>query len=122
AAEREGKDRQPRGRLLGGEFLARVGLGHRVAARQFVTGERAPIDQEAVDPADLLGQRLAKYRRPAVVGRALTGFGAARPVDLASDDPAGSRRGELRRITGGHGWRRHERERRKDQGWSKHRY
>ena len=59
--------------------------------------ERAAVDEEAFNLAAALGKRLAQDGRTAFRGRALAGVAGAGPVDIAGDDTAAGRCGQLRR-------------------------
>src|SRR6476661_4645732 len=78
------ESRGPWGLLCGGGRNGR-GLRGGVALVELGGAEGAPVDEEAVDSAGVLGQRLAEDRGAAFGGCALAGRGAARPGDVAGD-------------------------------------
>src|SRR3954452_4236415 len=75
-----------RGDLLGGERLARAGLGRGVALVELGRSEGAAVGEEAVDLARAPGKRLAQHRGATLFSRALAGVGAAVPDDVTGDD------------------------------------
>ena len=55
--------------LGGGERVRRWGLGGGIAPLKLTGGESAAINDEGIDAARLLGERLAQHHRPSVIGR-----------------------------------------------------
>ena len=108
--------RGPGRQLLGGE---RLDCGAALAAALHLSSsaaaERAAVDEEAFDPAGMLGERLAEDRGPAFVGRALAG--ARRPqfqMMSRAMNALGRRAGRLGGIGRGGGRSRGERQLRKE--------
>src|SRR5438309_8835919 len=81
----------PQEDLLCGERRRLRRLRRRVAAIELSCAESATVDDEAVESAGMLGQRLAEHQRAALVRGALTCGGAAVPDDVARDEPTRSR-------------------------------
>ena len=76
-------------------------LRQRVAAREFRGIEGAAVDEEVVEPAGALRQRLAEDQRTAFLRAALACGRTAIPRDVASYETLGRRCGELRRVVRG---------------------
>jgi hypothetical protein len=110
------------GKSLSGCGLCASRLCRAVALVELGSAECTAVDEKAFELAGTLGERLAEYRRAALLRRALAGVAGTRPVYLPRDDPTMRRSRERCRVIRGGRRSGNRRKRRNEQDRSKHRY
>jgi DNA-binding HxlR family transcriptional regulator len=119
AAERE-RNAAP-GKLLGGERLGRLNLGRSVTTIEIGGGKCAAVDDEGIDMARSLGERLAENDRASVFRRALASRGTTVPHDVAGNEAPAGGLSHRRRITRSGGRSRGKHDGAKGKGRTQHR-